>query len=55
MASADPSARGGGLRAGGIPIVGQLLTTDRAVGLIVLGSLVLMVILRRGFSGVLGD
>lgn len=38
-----------------MPIVSQLLTTDRTVGVLVLGALGFMFLLRRGFRGVLGD
>lgn len=51
----DDSARG--LRAGAPSGIGKsvALTTDRASWLVVVGALLLLIIMRSGFRGALGD
>jgi len=56
MASAEKvSADGAGVRAPGPRPAAVGLTTDRAVALLIVALLVALVVIRRGFSGALGD
>lgn len=49
-----PPPRALGLRAGAAPLITAVLSTERAVAVLVLGALVALIALRRGMRGVLG-
>lgn len=49
------TADGAGMRAAGPPSSASGLTTDRTVAMLLVGAFLALVVIRRGFSGALGD
>ena len=57
MANDTVTSDGGGLRAAAVRPVGAAapFTTDRMVAVLLIAALLVLVVIRRGFSGALGD